>query len=241
MKCSVVVALILLSATVPFGCSAYPVSTAVSDCAHSAEFMINAHDNDGISVVARSCGDSTGKGIVNIETFVAGESRQTFSIPYDSIAYSLNMKNKIDLDGDGTQDLWLSTGTGKGGEGTFYWIRDKARNLYHPVGDYPTLFSCESRDGIVYSVTPGSGESISTWTYYKIINQTVTPLLAIEVTAANDDEFLELTDTTYSQIMIKPTLASRAGEDDVEEYLRGVCSDLETHSQTLLSVVSEGD
>lgn len=228
MNRSAVVPLILLLATAPIGCSASSASAAVSDCAHSAEFTIKAQDNDGIAIAARSCGDSTGKGIVNIETFVAGESRQTFSIPYDSIAYSLDMDNQIDLNGDGAPDLSLSTGTGKGGEGAFYWVRDKVRNQYHPVGDYPTLFSCESHNGILYSVTPGSGESISTWTYYKFINQAVTPLLAIEVTASSDDEFLELTDTMYSQITIKPALASRAEEDEVEGYLREVCGDLET-------------
>ncbi|MCE7031998.1 hypothetical protein LY625_05095 [Lysobacter sp. GX 14042] len=220
MNCSAIVPLILLLATAPIGCSASSAGAAASDCAHSAEFTIKAHDNDGIAIAARSCGDSTSKGIVNIETFVAGESRQTFSISYDSTAYSLDMENQIDLDGDGTPDLSVSTGTGKGGEGTFYWVRDKTRNQYHPVGDYPTLFSCESHNGILYSVTPGSGESISTWTYYKFIDQAITPLLAIEVTASTEDEFLKLTDTTYTQITIKPALASRVREDEIEGYLR---------------------
>lgn len=226
MKHNAVAALILLIAAASTGCSISSASTASPDCSDRAESTIKAEDNDGIDVVARSCGDQTGTGVVSIKTFVDGELAQTFSVPYDSIAYSLNMENKIDLDGDGTPDLSLSTGAGKGGAGTFYWVREKARNQYQPVGDYPSLSLCGSDNGILYSVTPGSGDSISTWTYYKFTDQIVAPLLAVEVTAPTDDGVLRLIDTAYDGTTINLGIASQVFEDEIGSYLFRICSEL---------------
>lgn len=77
-------------------------------------------------------------------------------------AYLLSVKNNIDIDLDGVFDLSISNGKGRGGDGMSYWLVKKTRPYLVFVGDFNELkISSQPKHGL-FSILPGSGNSIST-------------------------------------------------------------------------------
>lgn len=226
MKRSATSALLLLAGAVQSGCAVSHPGTASLHCAETAESTIQAEDNEGVTIVARSCGDAAGTGIVSVQTYLEGRQLDTYRVPYDSLAYSLNIENNIDLNSDGTPDLSLNTGGGKGGEGTFYWVRDPESHRYRPIGDYPTLSVCGSGNGVLYSVTPGSGDTISTWTYYIFVDWALVPLLVVDVAALLDGEMLELSHSVSDRAALRSQISSQVAQGEADDYLHRICGDL---------------
>lgn len=194
-----------------------------NSCSQELNLKIPAHENSGIEIDAKLCSNNSGTGLVTIDTVIGGKKNQRLEIPYSSSISVLNMENKIDLNKDGVYDLALSTGGGKSGEGYFYWIRDN-RNHYHPIGDYPTLFTCKGESRILYSITPGSGEKTSTWTYYEETNRNINPILLIETSVSDDgqNELIALI-PTMSGATLRLNLAESPTNSSINDYLESVC------------------
>lgn len=209
-------------------CASASLSKAPQACDNESSVKISAASNNGVDIAARSCGNDEGAGLIEIEISADGQLRQAFQVPYDSIAFALNVDSNIDLNNDGVEDLSVGTGSGKGGEGTYYWIRDPKHPRYHRVGEFPLLSFCPSNDGTFYSVVPGSGETISTWFYYQLFENTLEPVLSISVAADDSEDLLSLTPlemsaawaTTGSNVM------KTISEIDADTYLKNICAEL---------------
>lgn len=217
-------AVALLCAT--SSCALESLSTPPPACESKSIEKVSAASNDGIDITVMSCGNNEGGGLIEIETSTTGQLQQTFQIPYDSIAFVLKIDSDIDLNNDGVKDLSVGTGSGKGGEGTYYWVRDSKHPRYHRVGEFPMLSFCPSNEDVLYSVVPGSGETISTWLYYQFFENILEPVLSISVSSHESENMLSLTPLAVHAegVMTGSNVMKSISEFDADAYLKNICS-----------------
>lgn len=136
-------------------------------------------------VDVRFCPSDEG-GHISVSMFT-GKNKQQYKFYIDNPSYSPKIDPGIDLTSGNGRSVGISNGRGRSGDGMWYWIFDKKSKLFKYAGEAPRLQPSRTKPGLFFATESGSGEVQSTRFNYRLKNDRLTMVGAVEFVPVNDE------------------------------------------------------
>lgn len=140
----------------------------------------NLSKKDSVGLRVSACPAGKDEYDVGVELLVGGRIVQTETISADGAAYYPAINTAIDLDGDGLDDVGISNGKGRAGDGMSYWLFRSHPYRLISAGEGPTLAWSGYAQHVLFALVPGSGDVQATRIEYKIDNEHLAMTRAIQ-------------------------------------------------------------